>query len=153
MNSPVLTRPYTPDRGSQSKDQLYIWCDRVRMGHIQFVTSSSRDARGQQQYEAVPIFPQVIDLGMHYTGLGWSQQEAHQVSLSRIPWNEFPLNPNSVHYSFEQRRDGSVVAKPCLVRYGEYVHLTSIVGWGASRAKAEEMAAELLLRTGYCFFN
>ncbi|KAG8729359.1 hypothetical protein FRC11_008940 [Ceratobasidium sp. 423] len=156
MNPTIFTRPYTPNRGSQYKDQLYIWCDRVRIGHIQFVTNSiaTRDAHGHQQFQAIPIFPQVIDLGMNYTGLGWSQQEAYQNSLSRIPWNQFPLNPSSIHYSFEQRQDGSVVAKPCLIRYGEYVHLTNIVGLGTSQSRAEENAAELLFRAGwYCFFN
>ncbi|CAE6527670.1 unnamed protein product [Rhizoctonia solani] len=60
----IFTRIYTPSSGSLFRDQLNIWCDRVHIGHIRFSTnkSSYRDSHGHQLYEAIPIFPGIIDL-------------------------------------------------------------------------------------------
>ncbi|CAE6512386.1 unnamed protein product [Rhizoctonia solani] len=152
----ILTRTYTPNRSSQFKDQLNIWCDRLGIAHIRFVTdlTSQRDEDGHQLYQAFPIFPSVIDLGMNYAAQGWSQQEAHQASLSQITWvQQFSLRADTIPYKY-YLRDGSVVAKPCLIRYGDYIQLTNVVGFGTSRRSAEEKAAEKLLRSEqYCFIN
>ncbi|CAE6418589.1 unnamed protein product [Rhizoctonia solani] len=153
----IFTRTYTPSKGSPYRDQLNIWCDRLGIGHIQFVTNptSQRDAQGHQLYQSFPIFPHVIDQGISYAAQGWTQQEAYHASLSQIPWGaQVRLRPDSVSYKFDYRQDGSVIAKPCLIRYGDYIQLTNVLGLGTSRRSAEEKAAEILLCSEqYCFFN
>ncbi|KEP51388.1 putative dsrm domain protein [Rhizoctonia solani 123E] len=151
----IFTRTYTPKRGSQYRDQLNIWCDRMGIAHIRFVTdpTSQRDTQDHPLFQAFPIFPNVIDQGINFAAQGWSQQEAYHASLSQIPWAQVPLRPDSVSYNFDYRQDGSVIATPCLIRYGDYIQLTNVPGFGTSRRSAEEDAAKELLCSGrYCFF-
>ncbi|CAE7203799.1 unnamed protein product [Rhizoctonia solani] len=60
--SPIFTRVYTPERNSEYKDQLQIWCDRMKIGHIGFRTIKTeyRDDYGHVLFQAVPIFPHII---------------------------------------------------------------------------------------------
>ncbi|KAJ1305947.1 hypothetical protein OPQ81_010664 [Rhizoctonia solani] len=154
MNS-IFTRSYTP-QGSQYKHELNVWCDRIGIGHIRFVTdlTDQCDEHGHQLYQSFPIFPRVVDLGASYVGWGMSQQEAHQASSALIPWAELPLNPGSVRYDFNQYGDGSFAAKPFLFMYSEYANLTNAVGYATSRSKAEEQVAKILLTSGrHCFYR
>ncbi|CAE7085121.1 unnamed protein product, partial [Rhizoctonia solani] len=149
----IQTRVYTADKSYLFKDQLNIWCNRIGFGNIRFVASLTdlRDEQGHQLYQAFPIFPYVEDLGQHYVAQGRTEQEAYHLSLSRIPFAQLSLRAESITYNFDYRRDGSVVAKPCLIRYGADVQLTNVVGYGTSRRSAEERVAEILLGSGhYC---
>ncbi|CUA74184.1 hypothetical protein RSOLAG22IIIB_11020 [Rhizoctonia solani] len=146
------TRAYTPNRSSQYRDQLNIWCDRIGIAHIQFdsTLTGHYDDQGRQLHQASPIFPSVVS----YAARGRSQEEAYRASCSLIPWDRLRMRPESIAYEFQTCSDGSILATPFLMSYGQYAPLTNIVGWGTSRRSAEERAAEMLLCSGhYCFTN
>ncbi|EUC56492.1 hypothetical protein RSOL_180690 [Rhizoctonia solani AG-3 Rhs1AP] len=150
-----FTRVYTANRSSNYRDQLNVWCDRIGIAHLRFNTDlvAQRDEHGHLLYQALPIFPNILDLGGNYAAQGWTEQEAYRASLSQIPWDRIFLRPDSIYYDFDHHRDGSIIAKPRLIKYGDYVQLTNVVGFGTSRRSAEEKASEILLLSGrYCFY-
>ncbi|KAF8707612.1 hypothetical protein RHS03_03546, partial [Rhizoctonia solani] len=64
MPSLICSRPYTYKSTSGFRDQINIWCDRVRIRYIQFNTSETTylDEDGHKLYRAVPILPKIIVL-------------------------------------------------------------------------------------------
>ncbi|CAE6526700.1 unnamed protein product [Rhizoctonia solani] len=156
--SRICTRLYEAYGDSDYKSQLDIWSDSVGLAHIRFVTDLTdyRDEQGHQLFQAFPLFPFLKFMGQNYIARGQSEQEAYQKSSSRIPLAQLDLRPESITYHFDYRGDGSVIAKPFFVGYGDCVQLINgeVVGWGTSRASAEEMAAGRLLCSGrYCYYN
>ncbi|KAJ1310762.1 hypothetical protein OPQ81_009283 [Rhizoctonia solani] len=101
MAPSIVTRIYTPNKSSDFKDQLNIWCDRVHIAHIKFNTTKTnyRDEYGHQLYEAVPIFPSIIVSGAHryydeavplmladsnVIGWGTSKKEAEEMAAAAL---------------------------------------------------------------------
>ncbi|CAE6439899.1 unnamed protein product [Rhizoctonia solani] len=145
------------DMGSQFRDQLNIWSDRIRFGPIQYITNQThfRNDDGHLLYQAIPIFPRVIHINGHYAAQGRSQLEARDMSLSMIRHARLSVSANSINFVYEPGGQGLVVAQPyCLVQYGPHESLTDqhVIGWGTSIRRAEEDAAQKLLTSGhYCF--
>ncbi|KAH7334633.1 hypothetical protein B0J17DRAFT_85505 [Rhizoctonia solani] len=154
----IYTRIYTANQESQFKNQLNIWCDRVRLGHIHFITDQTqhRDENGHRLYQAIPSFPRIVNLGARYLAQGRSQSEARDISLSYIRQARLPVSTSSIDFSYQSGGHGIVIAQPyCLIEYGMCEGLTDqyVVGWGTSIRSAEEDAAEKLLTSRrYCFY-
>ncbi|KAH7334638.1 kinase-like domain-containing protein [Rhizoctonia solani] len=135
---PIFTRIYYPNKSSACISQLNSWCDQIGIGRIQFVTNvvSLGYKNNPYHFQAIPVFPEIIDLGDKYMATGKSKQKAQEDSMSRI-----------------LRKDGDFIARPRLVKYGKHSLLKKVVGLGASQAEAVEMAAEIILHSKhYCFF-
>ncbi|CAE6454022.1 unnamed protein product [Rhizoctonia solani] len=137
MASRFYTRPYRPLRTYEYKDELNNWCDRVHLGYtIRYATQAVYDQDGQTTFRAVPFFPQVLNYGPHYQAHGRSHSERKAYLYHSSP--EFVL-----------------VVQPRLIAYGAEESLVDpdVIGWGTSKRKAEENAAEKLLNSGrYCFY-
>ncbi|CAE6395763.1 unnamed protein product [Rhizoctonia solani] len=153
----VCTRAYTANQGSGFRNQLNIWCDRLHLGHIQFIADETQfvDENGHKLYQAIPIFPRVVNLSTRYQAQGRSQLEARDLSVSYIRQARLPISTSNIDFNYQLGGHGIVVARPyCLIEYGAYERLTDqyVFGWGTSIRKAEEDAAKKLLTSGrYCF--
>ncbi|CAE6500832.1 unnamed protein product [Rhizoctonia solani] len=161
--SPVFSRPFRVGRGSQFKDQLNTWCDRVQVGHIGFITHQTYycDEDGHALYQAVPFFPSVTDVSDSYAAQGHSQSEARGNSLSMLLEARLSVNPDTIEFVYHPGSPGLVIAQPechiniTVVSYGAFESPTDqhVVGWGTNERGAEEDAAQRLLTSGrYCFY-
>ncbi|GAB1523506.1 hypothetical protein RhiTH_006656 [Rhizoctonia solani] len=107
------------------------------------------------QYQAIPFFPQIINYGDRYQAHGQSDLDAKRLSLSRISQDRLSVDTGSIIFDHLSNVPGSVVLQPRLIMYGAEESLVDpyVIGWGTSKRKAEENAAEKLLTSRrYCFY-
>ncbi|CAE6395696.1 unnamed protein product [Rhizoctonia solani] len=151
---PIFTRVYRPNQNSSCTAQLNSWCEHIGIERIQFVMNvvSLGDKNNRYPIQAVPIFPEIIDLSEKYTATGDSRQQAREASMSRV-LRAVALEPNLIYYEYRYSEDGYFIARPCLVKYGQRSLLAKVVGLVASQAEAVEKTAGILLHSKrYCFF-
>ncbi|QRW25256.1 dsrm domain protein [Rhizoctonia solani] len=151
------TRIYTPSRTSGYRDQLNVWSDRVHIGHIQFTTQGFYHQTDQMQYQAIPFSPKLSTMATdtkHMANPIWMRRDC---PYRASPKTDFPLIPALSYLTISPMYLVRVLLffYPTVIMYGAEESLVDpyVIGWGTSKRKAEENAAEKLLTSRrYCFY-